>query len=216
MANFSKEKLLKIEIYDEKEHFIGTSKLFTFAKQGLFNKSTTGITIKANNLTSLKKGASVKMVFEYLNGSRFKGICRVDSVSRTEVTIFVGAVEELVERRRSFKVNTKEKATLYRSKKDEKGLDATILNINLGGVLVSCEEALTQGSEWYINTLNGELELLMKVLRVQKNEIGKIIGYGCQFLDISQQDEDTVAKYIFECQVAERERSKSLEDIGLA
>lgn len=44
---------------------------------------------------------------------------------------------------------------------------------------------------------------------------GSFVGYGCQFVDISEAEEEIVAKYILECQVAERERRKTLEEMGM-
>lgn len=207
---------MKIEIYDSKERHIGSTRVFSFPKT-LFKSSTVPITIKCNKLPTLKKGESIMLVFEYINGSRHRGMARVDSASKTEIETKVGEVTEIEERRRSFKVNTKEKAIVYKSKKsDAREIGATILNINLGGVLLKCEEALIPGEQIYLNTLNGELEVYTKVLRKQHDINGTLVGYGCQFLEVTEQQEAIIAKYIMDCQVAERERRKTLDDLGMA
>lgn len=210
-----KEKISKIEIYDSKEHHLGTTRTFSFPKS-LFKTPTLAISIKCNNIGKIRKGDSVILVFEYLAGSRFRTTTRVDSTAKSQLDVRVGEVTEIEERRRYIKVNTKEKATVYHTKSDkEQGIDAMILNINLGGVLLKCEEFIKIGSEIYLNTLGGQLEIRTKILRRQNDPSGSFIGYGCQFVEISDQQEEILAKYILECQVAERERRKTLDDLGM-
>lgn len=211
----NKDKILKIEIYDTKERHLGTTRIYSFAKT-LFKTSTVGMTIKCNNLPNLKKGDSVMLIFEYVNSQRYRTVTRIDAASKSEIQVKVGEVTEIEERRRSFKIATKEKATVYKSKSEkEEGIEAMILNINLGGVLLKCDEYFNVGTVIYINTISGELEVPAKILRRQNDINGNFVGYGCQFVDISEAEEEIVAKYILECQVAERERRKTLEEMGM-
>lgn len=211
----NKEKISKIEIYDAKERHLGTTHIYSFAKS-LFKSSTIGMTIKCNNLPNMKKGDSVMLVFEYINSQRYRTVTKLDSASKTQIEVKVGEVTEIEERRRSFKIATKEKATIYKTKSDkEKGIEGMILNINIGGVLLHCEEYFNVGTIIYINTFSGALEVPAKILRRQNDINGNFVGYGCQFVDISEAEEEIVAKYILECQVAERERRKTLEQMGM-
>ncbi len=211
----NKEKISKIEIYDEKEHHLGTTRFYSFAKS-LFKSSTIGMTIKFNNVSNMKKGDSVMLVFEYTNSQRYRAVTKLDSASKTQIDVKVGEITEIKERRASFKIATKEKATVYKSKSDNaEGFEGTILNINLGGVLLHCEEFFKVGTIIYINTFSGAIEISAKILRRQEDMNGHFVGYGCQFVDISESDEEIVAKYILDCQVAERERRKTLEQMGM-
>ncbi|MBQ3162872.1 MAG: PilZ domain-containing protein [Oscillospiraceae bacterium] len=211
----NKEKISKIEVYDMKERHLGTTRIYSFAKS-LFKTSTIGMTIKCKNLPNMKKGDSVMLVFEYVNSQRYRTVTRIDSASKTEIEVKVGEVTEIEERRRSFKIATKEKATVYKSKSEkEEGIEAMILNINLGGVLLKCDEYFNVGTIIYLNTFSGNLEVPAKILRRQNDINGNFVGYGCQFVDISETEEEIVAKYILECQVAERERRKTLEEMGM-
>ncbi len=211
----NKEKIAKIEIYDTKERHLGTTRFFTFAKS-LFKTSTIGIAIKCNNLPGLKKGDSVMLIFEYVNSQRYRTVTRIDSANKAQIEVKVGEVTEIEERRQSFKIATKEKATVYTSTSEKAaGIEAMILNINLGGVLLKCDEFFNVGTIIYINTFSGEIELSAKILRRQNDVNGSFVGYGCQFVDISESDEEIIAKYIMDCQVAERERRKTLEDMGM-
>lgn len=211
----NKEKVLKVEIFDAKERFLGTTRVFSFSKS-LFKSSTVGMTIKCNNLPNMKKGDSVCLVFEYVNGSRHRTVTKLDSASKAQIEVKVGEVTEIAERRRSFKIATKEKATVFKTKSEkEEGIEAMILNINLGGVLLKCDEFFNVGTVIYLNTFSGGLEVPTKILRRQNDPNGNFVGYGCQFVDISEAEEEIVAKYILECQVAERERRKTLEEMGM-
>ena len=211
----NKEKISKIEVYDAKERHLGTTRIYSFSKS-LFKSSTVGMTIKCNNLPNLKKGDSVMIIFEYVNSQRYRSVTKIDSATKAQIEVKVGEVTEIEERRRSFKISTKEKAIVYKGKSEkEEGIDAMILNINLGGVLLKCDEYFNVGTIIYLNTFSGELEVPTKILRRQNDINGKFVGYGCQFVDISEAEEEIVAKYILECQVAERERRKTLEEMGM-
>lgn len=212
----NKEKISKIEIFDSKEHHLGTTRIYSFAKS-LFKSSTVGITIKCNNLPNFKKGDSVIIVFEYVNSQRYRAMTKIDAAAKGQIEVKVGEVTEIEERRRSFKIATKEKATVYKTKSEkEEGIEGMILNINLGGVLLKCDEYFNVGTIIYLNTFSGELEVPAKILRRQNDNNGNFVGYGCQFVDISEAEEEIVAKYILECQVAERERRKTLEEMGMS
>ncbi len=211
----NKEKISKIEVYDAKERHLGTTRIYSFSKS-LFKSSTVGMTIKCNNLPNLKKGDSVMIIFEYVNSQRYRAVTKIDSATKAQIEVKVGEVTEIEERRRSFKIPTKEKAIVYKGKSEkEEGIDAMILNINLGGVLLKCDEYFNVGTIIYLNTFSGELEVPTKILRRQNDINGNFVGYGCQFVDISEAEEEIVAKYILECQVAERERRKTLEEMGM-
>lgn len=211
----NKEKISKIEVYDAKERHLGTTRIYSFAKS-LFKSSTVGMTIKCNNLPNLKKGDSIMLIFEYVNSQRYRTVTKIDAATKAQIEVKVGEVTEIEERRRSFKIATKEKAIVYKSKSEkEEGIDAMILNINLGGVLLKCDEYFNVGTVIYLNTFSGELEVPTKILRRQNDINGNFVGYGCQFVDISEAEEEIVAKYILECQVAERERRKTLEEMGM-
>ena len=210
------DKVTKVELYDSKERFLGITRVFSFTKVGLLKSKASSVTVKSNDLPTFKKGDTVSFVFVYANGTRHRCVTKVEMARKAEIVALVTDVTELEERRRSFKITTKEKATVYKTKAaDAEGFDATILNINLGGVLLFCEEALSVGTEIYLNTLNGALEVRTKILRKQKDINNQFVGYGCQFIDVSAAEEEIIAKYILDCQIAERERRKTLQDIGM-
>lgn len=212
-AAFNKEKVIRIEIYDANDRYIAVTKVFSFPKELFKGGGRTAVSIKCSSLPLMRKGDSVKLIFEYMNGTRYRTETRIDAAVRSQIDVHVSELTELEERRRFFKVNTREKATVYRSKAENaEGCDATILNINLGGVLLKCGASLNIGDEIYLNTLDGTIELKTKILRKQTDAHGVFIGYGCQFVEPNEQEEEILSKYILECQVLERERRKRLEE----
>lgn len=93
-------------------------------------------------------------------------------------------------------------------------IELHIINLNLGGVFFSSTSGFEVGDQVMLNFLDGEMKLLIEVLRVQRNDSGEIEGYGCRFLDVNQTQEERLARFIFDCQVMERDRRRAVEANG--
>ena len=214
MAVLIKEKVNKIEIYDSKERHLGTTKVFSFPKT-LFKGTAVPISIKCSTLPFIAKGEQVMLIFEYVNGDRYRGVTRVDASTKVSLDVKIADVTEIEERRRYFKVKTNELAVVYKTRAAAaQGIPAVILNINLGGVLLACEESLVPGECYYINTFGGQLEIYAKILRKQINKLtNELEGYGCQFQEVTEQQEEMLSRYIMDCQLAERERLRAQDDM---
>ncbi|MBQ7783167.1 MAG: PilZ domain-containing protein [Oscillospiraceae bacterium] len=213
MAALVKEKVTKIAVYDSKDRYIATTKVFSFPKELFKAGGKTAVSIKGQSLNIISKGDFISLIFEYAGGTRHKAMTRVDASARCQIDVHVGDVEELEERRSSFKINTREKVIIYRSKDaDAEGYSAMILNINIGGVLLKSDISFSPSDIFYLSMLDGELEIRTCILRKQLDLNGTLIGYGCQFQDVTDQQEEAITKFIFDCQIAERERRKRLEE----
>ncbi len=212
----SKDDVVKVEIYDLKNQFFGATKAFSFTeKKVLFKKVDGPVTVKvmSNSLPSLKKGDVMMLVFEYSNGNRYRTPVIVDNCEKSEFTCQVDEVEELEERRRFFKMPCNEKVFIYSERLTYgQSIPAVILNINLGGVLLKCEElSLNPGDKFYIAFFRGRLSILTKVLRIQKDLEGNLVGYGCQFEGVSKENEEHISRFIMDLQKKEIERRRNLE-----
>lgn len=213
----SKDDVVKVEIYDLQNHHIGTTKAFSFIdKKVLFKKSNGTVTVKvmSSNLPELKKGDVMIVVFEYFNGNRYKTPVIVDDCDKSYFVSKVDEVEELEERRRYFKMSCNETIFIY-SERLTMGevVPAKVLNINLGGILLKCDELnLSPGDKFHASFFKGKLDLLTKVLRVQKDIDGNLVGYGCQFERITEEQEEQISRFIMHLQVLERERRMALEE----
>lgn len=212
----SKDDVVKVEIYDLQNHHIGTTKAFSFTDVKILFKSTGTVNVKvmSSSLPALKKGDVMILVFEYFNGNRYKTPVIVDDCDKSYFTAKVDEVEELEERRRYFKMPCKEAIYIY-SERLTMGdvVPATVLNINLGGILLKCEELnLNPGDKFHASFFKGSLDLVTKVLRIQKDNEGNLVGYGCQFERVTEEQEEQISRFIMHLQVLERERRMALED----
>ncbi len=216
-----KEKILKINIYDSKGKLIVTSKLFSFPKVLFKTKGMELISVKSRDLGSLKKGDSITAIFECFNGDRVKCASVIEKCSGSAVEFKIDDGEVLEERRSSFKVATRTPAYIFKITRGdmtvkyegENEIKATILDINLGGVLLHSLYDFKTGDVFTMFMLDGQVEIKAKVLRSQNDTNGAFKGYGCQFIDVTPHNEEFISKFIIECQRAERERKLELEAI---
>lgn len=175
--------------------------------------------LKGSDFPLISKGENIEVVFEYINGTRIKYNTTIDLCTEYQVNFHVGQGEVLEERRRSFKVSVDFNglSPFYIRGEEMYAFDDPIMlhfvNINLGGVYFNSNSEFEAGDQVMLNFLDGEMQLLAEILRVQKNDEGKIDGYGCKFLDVNQAQEERLARFIFDCQVLERERKKAKESI---
>lgn len=212
----STDDVVKVEIYDLKNQFFGATKAFSFSeKKVLFKKTGTHIVkVMSNSLPATKKGDVMVLVFEYGNGNRYRTPVIVDDCDKSQIEAQVDEVEELEERRRYFKMPCREEVFIHSERlTNGQSVPAVILNINVGGVLLKCEQLpLQPGDKFYIAFFKGRLSIITKVLRIQKDIDGNLVGYGCQFEGVSQEQEEYISRFIMELQKKEIERRRNLED----
>lgn len=212
----SKDEVVKIEVYDLKNQYFGSTKAFSFTDKKILFKSTGTVIVKvmSNSLPSLNKGDVMLLVFEYGNGNRYRTPVIVDDCDKSQFTCQVDEIEELEERRRFFKMSCHEAVFIYSERvTNGQSVPAVILNINLGGVLLKCEEQpLNPGDKFYTALFKGRLSIITKVLRIQKDLEGNLVGYGCQFEGVSKEQEEHISRFIMDLQKKEIERRRNLED----
>lgn len=214
-----KDKIGRVVIYDSQDRLLLTTKSVFFPKDFFRIKGRDLVMIKGSGLPLIPKDEYISAVFEYINGMRMKYKTSVDLSTDQQMNFHVGDGVALEERRASFKINVEFNAvsSFYIRNEEiisfEKPLDVHICNINLGGVYMKTDFDFEPGDQLLLVFFGGEMELLTEVLRVQ-NKIGKdeVDGYGCHFLNITQTQEERLARYIFECQIAERDKQRQRQD----
>lgn len=212
----NKDKIIKVDIYGEDGVRLLSTRSFAFPKDFFRIKGWELVAIKAKDLPVLKKEEKISAVFEYINGTRIKCETRVDISTSYQMNFRVDEGEVMEERRGSYKVNTPNAtAHIIRIEKNEDEVidmiepyEAKIVNINLSGVLMSCDLKLSPGEVVTMRLLDDSVELRSEVLRRQLNDNGELVGYGCKFPDVTPAQEERIAKYILDCQLAERNRRK--------
>ncbi|WP_432650879.1 PilZ domain-containing protein [Huintestinicola sp.] len=213
----NKDKIQRVDIYDQNGKRVLSTKSFSFPRDFFKIKGYELVAIKGNDLPLLSKGDQITVIFEYLNGTRIQCNTRIDLSTDLQLNFHVDDGMVLEERRGSYKVNTPGAFAkiLHIERGEEEITDleephtAAILNINLTGVLMKCDIPLNVGDIVRLKLLDDPIELNSEILRLQLNDQEELIGYGCRFLDVTPPQEEKIARFIFNCQLAERERRKN-------
>lgn len=210
----NKDRIQKVDIYGEGMKHLFSTKAFTFPKDFFKIKGWELVSIKQANLPIMRKGDVVSAVFEYSNGTRVRCDTKVDISTSEQMNFHVDDGYVLEERRNSFKVATpNEYAKICRIEHIddtvtdlEEPFRVRIHNINLTGVFMESSTELQAGEIVGLLMFDETVELRTEILRVQKDNDGGIIGYGCKFHDVTPAIEEKIARFIFNLQVQERER----------
>lgn len=213
----NKDKIQRVDIYDKNGKRVLSTKSFSFPRDFFKIKGYELVAIKGTDLPLLSKGDQITVIFEYLNGTRIQCQTRIDISTDLQLNFHVDDGMVLEERRGSYKVNTPGAFAkiLHIERGEEEITDleepytAAILNINLTGVLMKCDFELNVGDIVRLKLLDDPIELNAEILRLQLDNDGELIGYGCRFLDVTAPQEEKIARFIFNCQLAERERRKN-------
>ena len=213
----NKDKIQRVDIYDESGKRVLSTKSFLFPRDFFKIKGYELVAIKGNNLPQLSKGEHITVIFEYLNGTRIECRTKADLSTDLQLNFHVDDGMILEERRGSYKVTTPDAIAkiLHIERGEDEVIDpeepyiASIININLTGVLMKCDIELNVGDLVRLKLLDDPIELNSEILRLQLDNSGELIGYGCRFLDVTPPQEEKIARFIFNCQLAERERRKN-------
>lgn len=214
-----KDKIGRVVIYDNKERMLLATKSVYFPRDFFRIKDRDLVMIKGTDLPLIPKDEYIVAVFEYINGVRMKYTTSVDLSTESQMNFHVGDGIALEERRASYKINIEfEVPSPFYIRNEEivsfdKPISIHVCNINLGGVYIKTDYDFEVGDQLMLLMFGGEMELLTEILRAQK-VLGTdtIDGFGCRFLSITQSQEERLARFIFDCQLAEREKQKQKRD----
>ena len=213
----NKDKIQRVDIYDENGKRLLSTNAFSFPRDFFKLKGLDLVSIKGNDLPLLSKGDNITVIFEYLNGTRIQCKTSIDLSTDLQLNFHVDDGIILEERRNSYKVNTPgvyaKILSIERGEGETTDLEdpypAAIVNINLTGVLMKCDMELNVGDIIRLKLLDDPIELNTEILRLQLDNQNNLVGYGCRFLDVTSPQEEKIARFIFNCQLAERERRKN-------
>lgn len=210
-----KDKIVKAEIVDMKGRTIISTQTLEFPKDFFSFKAQDFVVFKGTNIIPINMGEKVDAIFYYRNGDRIKYETEIDLATDLQVNIHLGnTCTTLEERRRYFKTQTDIYGDIsyYITEEEtipfEKNLSVHILNINLGGIFMRTSFEFKVGDKFMISLLCGKVQTITEVLRIQDRDSSNQLGYGCKFSPLSPVHEQALSKFIFECQLAEREKKK--------
>lgn len=215
----NKDKIVRVLIYGlgvGEKLLIATSSVY-FPKDFFKIKGTDLVMLKGKDFPLISKGEPIQAIFEYKDGTRVRYKTSVDLCTEYQMNFHISEGEILQERRRSFKitVDMDGMSPFFIRGEEMFSFDDPIelhfLNLNLGGVFFQTDSPFECGDQVMLSFLEGDMQLLAEILRIQRNEDGEIEGYGCKFLNITQLQEEKLARFIFDCQHMERERRKDKE-----
>ena len=216
----NKDKINRVLVYNQRGRMLLATNSVSFPRDFFKIKEKELVMLKGSDFPVIPKGEPVEAIFEYLNGDRIKYNTVIDICTEYQINFHVGEGEVLKERRRSFKVMVDMNgiSPFYIRGEEmfpfDDPIELHIINLNLGGVFFSSNSTFEVGDQVMLNFLDGEMKLLIEILRVQRKESGEVEGYGCRFLDVNQSQEERLARFIFDCQVIERDRKRALEAKG--
>lgn len=211
----NKDKIVRAEIFDMSGRLVVSTKTLEFPKDFFSLKGLDFVVFKSNEIMEIPKGEKVEAVFYYRNGTRIKYTTKIDLATDFQVNVHLGSeYVVLEERRRYFKTEANIPGfikVIFRG--DEvicppSPVEVNIVNINLGGVFISSPTDLHNEDKILLSFLDGALEVTAEILRVQCNDDGVVAGYGCQFDKLTQSEEEKLSRFIFDCQLAQRERER--------
>ena len=213
----NKDKIIKAEIFDSQGRTIISTKALEFPRDFFNVKTSEFVVFKGSNILPINKGEKVDAVFYYLNGMRVKYITTIDLATDMQVNIHIGQeYTVLEERRRYYKTETNLIGTVSLYTREEENvivdppINIRIKNINIGGIFMMSPFEFQIGDIYVLNILDCKLTLSTEILRIQRDNEGKITGYGCRFINTSRPQEEIITRFIFECQRVEREKRKRM------
>ena len=211
----NKDKIKKVLVYNSAGKLLISTESVYFPRDFFKVRGSELVMLKGKDYPIISKDEQIEAIFVYISGDRVSYRTHVDLCTEYQVNFHVSDGELLQERRRSFKVTVDMDGSspFYIRGEEMYNFDAPVelhfLNLNLGGVLFSSNSTFEPGDQVMLHFMDNEMQLLAEVLRAQKDEKGNLVGYGCRFMNINQTQEEKLARFIFDCQVAERDKKNS-------
>ncbi len=221
-------KVIKVEVLDEKGGLIVASEKNFIVPKNMSSDEDSIVMIKGRELPELDHNMIVSVVLTTKSGDRIKFMGAVSVSMEVQLNIKIlhsNDTQVLEERRRYFKIKVSEKGKALFFVRDEKNIrfdepaEITVLDINVGGVFIACDP---EKAEFVIDDLicveislfeEYPLNAAVRVLRVQRDSEGNLMGYGCEFQGLTAAQEDYIGRYIYKVQSEERQREVAKEEM---
>lgn len=211
-------KIIKVDVLDEKGTIIySAEKGFVVPKNTAADEDSI-IIIKGKDLPELERNTIVSAVTTSKSGDRVKYMCAVTVSMDRQLNIKIlpnNNNQLLEERRRYYKLKIKEKGRALFYIRDEKTIrfdepaPIEILDINVGGVFMTVDNEFIAGDLVCIEINLFEeypLNAAVRVLRIQRDAAGEVVGYGCEFQGLTAAQEDYIGRFIYKVQSEMRQK----------
>lgn len=210
-------KVIKVEVLDEKGNILITSEKGFSLPKDMSSEEDAIIMIKGKGLPALDRNTIVSVVTTAKSADRIKYTGAVSVSTDTQMNIKVlhnNDTQLLQERRRYFKIKVNEHGRALFYVRDDKTIrfdepiGVVIKDINVGGIFIGCTDCeFMDGDLICLDIFLSEdsvLNMAARVLRIQRDADGAIIGYGCEFHGITAAQEDAIGRFILKAQSNQR------------
>lgn len=210
----NKEKIIKVEVIDTLGRLIISTKNIEFPKDFFRFSSAEFLVLKSQKIRSAPIGEKVAVVVFYMNGTRIKYETVIDLATESQVNLHLPKDYTVMEERRNyFKTETNLAGVIeYYTHGDEvitfdTPVQVRIKNINIGGVFMMSPFNFDIGDVVFLCIISEAIKISTIIIRRQVNsETGETEGYGCKFEGATATQEESISRYIFECQLAARNK----------
>jgi c-di-GMP-binding flagellar brake protein YcgR len=220
----NKEKIQYVHIYDMSGHLIFSAPgdKISFPKDFFLVKKDKRelVVVKGKELPIAFEGTKISVIFDYFTGVRMRYDTELVLGSEQQWNFKVGDGISLEERRRFYKVPVDFYGTsdFYIRNEEispfETPAELHFLDLNLGGAFIEHGgTSFENGDQIQLTFMDGDMQLVTEVLRIQNNPDGSRKGYGTKFTAVNSAQEEKLSRFIFDCQVIERDRRRKKEEM---
>ncbi len=198
ITSINLERVVSVMIINKEEKF--SSRFFVGKKR---DSSNYQITVGIKDTFSLNEVDFVTIIFNMIDGERFSQTGTIAKIENQFITIDLDEkINKIEERRKSLKIqcNLSGEITIM-----NKTISVEIKNISIGGVFVAIEADLPLHNVLFLKVNEIDVVADITVIRQQKDKLGTIIGYGCQFYKLNDRNEEKIFQYINNCLLKERQ-----------
>ncbi len=214
-------KIIKVTVTDERgKLLLETEKGFVMPKN--FDSDEDSILmIKGKDLPELEYNTIVSVITTSKSNDRVKyaGSVALSMDKQLNIKLTKNTnTETLVERRRFFKIKVNETGrALYYVRGDktvrfDEPMPIKVLDINQGGIFMNGgmsfeeEDLVCLDIDLFVDV---PFNAVVKILRVQRNSEGEVLGYGCEFQALTGAQNDTIGRFIYKVQLEARQRESN-------
>ncbi len=217
-------KVIRVEVLDTKGTLLLSADKNFVVPANIASDEDSIIMIKGRDLPELEYNSIVSVIMTTKSNDRIKlmGAVSVSMDKQLNVKILRSNSTIVLEERRRFyklKVNVPGRSLFY--VRDEKTVrydephSIDVLDINVGGLFMTTEDEYLEDDLVCVEADLFEeypLNAAVRVLRVQRDNEGNIIGYGCEFQGLTAAQEDYIGRYVYKIQSEERMKRAAQED----
>lgn len=218
-------KVIKVEVLDQMGNLIHTSEKGFALPTHVSADEDAIVKIKGRDLPELDRNTIVYVVTTSKSADRIKyaGAIAVSTESQMNIKLLrTGDSQLLQERRRYFKVKVNETARALFFVRDEKTIrfdepiEISLRDINVGGVFFMCsdyefmeDDLICFDVDLFVDV---PLNAAARVLRLQRDNEGNLLGYGCEFQGLTASQEDHIGRYVLKIQSELRAKDADDDD----